>query len=163
MKYTNCVRATQQNTRGQESAQSSELETAHSHNDRKWNASVRTQPRKPNLKTWVPGSKHHAPTRNKVRRRESARLEHNRSRALTWKQDMTGVSGLCHKTMNNPRLKWQNPDMLPSNILYLTIFDKKFLKKTLMAILLSPIFNIWQYLTTNFPYISYLAIFDKMF
>ncbi len=58
--------------------------------------------KKTKLKTWVPGSKHHAPTRNKVRRRES--------RALTWKQDMTGVSGLCHKTMNNTRPKWQNPD-----------------------------------------------------
>ncbi len=39
----------------------------------------------------------------------SARLEHTQSRALTWKQDMTGVSGLCHKTMNNPR---QNPDSM---------------------------------------------------
>ncbi len=24
--------------------------------------------------------------------------------------DMMGVSGLCHKTMNNTRPKWQNPD-----------------------------------------------------
>ncbi len=61
------------------------------------------------LKTW----EHHAPTQNKARRRESARLEHTRSRVLTWKQDMTGVSGLCHKTMNNTRPKWQNPDTTP--------------------------------------------------
>ncbi len=26
---------------------------------------------------------------------------------------MTGVSGLCHKTMNNTRPKWQNPDTTP--------------------------------------------------
>ncbi len=57
---------------------------------------------KPKLKTWVPRSEHHAPTRNKARRRESTRLEHTQS-----EQDMTGVSGLCHKTMNNTRLKWQ--------------------------------------------------------
>ncbi len=40
----------------------------------------------PKLKTWVPGSKHHAPTWNKARRRESARHEHTRSHALTWKR-----------------------------------------------------------------------------
>ncbi len=44
---------------------------------------------KPKLKTWVPGSEHHAPT---------------------WNPDMMVVSGLCHKTMNNTRPKWQNPD-----------------------------------------------------
>jgi len=60
---------------------------------------------KPKLKTWVPGSEHHAPTWNKARRRE-------RERTHTWKQDMTGVSGLCNKTMNNTRPKWQNPDNL---------------------------------------------------
>ncbi len=65
---------------------------------------------KPKLKTWVPGSEHNAPTWNKAHRRESARFEHTRIRTLTWKQDMTGVSGLCHKNMNNTRPKWQNPD-----------------------------------------------------
>ncbi len=68
---------------------------------------------KPKLKTWVPGYEHHAPTWNKARRRESAQLEHTRSRAFTWNPDMTGVSGLCHKTMNNTRPKWQNPDTFP--------------------------------------------------
>ncbi len=43
-------------------------------------------------------SEYHAPTRNKARRRECARLEHTRSRTHTWKQDKTGVSGLYHKT-----------------------------------------------------------------
>ncbi len=56
---------------------------------------------RPKLKTWVPGSVHRAPTRNKARRGESA---------LAWNQDMTGVSGLCHKATNNTRPKWQNPD-----------------------------------------------------
>ncbi len=42
------LRATQQNTRGQECAVPSELETAHSHNDRKWSASVRTPSRDQN-------------------------------------------------------------------------------------------------------------------
>ncbi len=63
---------------------------------------------KPKLKTWMPGSEHHAPTRNKARRRENAGLE--LWALLTWNPDMTGVSGLCHKTMNNTRPKWQNPD-----------------------------------------------------
>ncbi len=40
---------------------------------------------------------------------ESAWLENTQSRALTWNPDMTGASGLCHKTMNNTRPKWQNP------------------------------------------------------
>ncbi len=40
------------------------------------------------LKIWVPGYEHHASTQNKARRRESH----------AWKQDMTGASGLCHKT-----------------------------------------------------------------
>ncbi len=44
----------------------------------------------PKLKTWVPGSKHHAPTWNKARRRESAWLEHTRSHALTWKRGHDG-------------------------------------------------------------------------
>ncbi len=34
-----------------------------------------------------------------------------RSRALTWKQDMTGESGLCYKTMNNTRPK-SNPETI---------------------------------------------------
>ncbi len=67
---------------------------------------------KPKLKTWLPGSEHHAPTWNKARRRESARLEHARSRMLTWKQNMIGVSGLCHKTMKNTRPRWQNSDIV---------------------------------------------------
>ncbi len=53
---------------------------------------------KPKLKTWVLGSEHYAPIRKKARRRESARLEHTRSHTLMWKQDITRVSGLCHKT-----------------------------------------------------------------
>ncbi len=55
-----------------------------------------------------------APTWNKALRRESARLEHTRSRALTHEnrsiRALSEVSGLCHKTMNNTRPKWQNPD-----------------------------------------------------
>ncbi len=46
-------------------------------------------------------------TKQGTQTRESARLEH------TWKQDMTGLSGLCHKTMNNTRPKWQNSDTTP--------------------------------------------------
>ncbi len=52
------------------------------------------------------GSEHHAPTRNKAHRRESARLEHTRSRALTYKQDMTEVTEpwkieyVTNKTLN---------------------------------------------------------------
>ncbi len=38
---------------------------------------------KPKVKTWVLGFEQHAPKRNKVRRRESTRLKHTRSRALT--------------------------------------------------------------------------------
>ncbi len=64
----------------------------------------------PKLKTWVPGSKHHAPTWNNTRRRESARLEHTRSRALTWKRGHDGSIRALSKTMNNTRPKWQNPD-----------------------------------------------------
>ncbi len=47
----------------------------------------------------------HAQTWNKARRQDSARLEHAPSRTLMWKQDMTGVLGHCHKTMNNTRPK----------------------------------------------------------
>ncbi len=50
------------------------------------------------------------PRSNMKCRWDSAWLERARSRMLTWKQDMTGVSGLCHKTMNNTRPKRQNPD-----------------------------------------------------
>ncbi len=85
-------------TCGQKSARPSELETPHTHTARQ-NAERECpiSDMKPKLKTWVPGSKHHAPTRNKAS-------------MLTWKQDMTGVSGLCHKPMNDTRPKWQNPD-----------------------------------------------------
>jgi len=48
-------------------------------------------------------------TRYADERKHTARAL-SKPRALTWKQDMTGVSGLCHKTTNNPRPKWQNPD-----------------------------------------------------
>ncbi len=80
------------------------------------------------LKTWVPGSKHYAPTRNKACRRDCARLEHARSRMLTWKQDMTGVSGLCHKTMHNTRPKWQNPDNLTLTLAFLFFIFRKLSK-----------------------------------
>ncbi len=65
---------------------------------RQWDTNVRTPDTKPKLKTWVPGSEHHAPTWNKARRWESAQIERAQSCTLTWKRDMTGVSGLCHKT-----------------------------------------------------------------
>ncbi len=57
-------------------------------------------------KTRVPG---YEQTCNRARRR-CARLEHTRNSALTRKQDKKGVLGLCHKTMNKTRPKWQNPD-----------------------------------------------------
>ncbi len=41
------------------------------------------------------------------RARDSSTLEAARSHE---NPDMMGVSGLCHKTMNNTRPKWQNPD-----------------------------------------------------
>ncbi len=52
------LHATQQNTRGQECAVPSELETAHSHNDRKWSASVRTPSRDRNSRheCWDPNT-----------------------------------------------------------------------------------------------------------
>ncbi len=100
-KNTNCVQHKTQHTWTEEYTAERTQDRTLTQQDRTWSTSVRTP--KPKLKTWVPGSEHHAPTRNKARRRESAC-------ALTWKQDMTGVSGLCHKTMNNTRLKWQNPD-----------------------------------------------------
>ncbi len=75
---------------------------------------------KPKLKTWVPGSQHHAPTRNKAHKRERARLEHTRSCALTWKQDMTGVSGLCHK----PWITLDRSDRTPTDLFtYLLVFQ----------------------------------------
>ncbi len=43
---------------------------------------------KPKLKTWVPGSEHHAPTWNKVRRRESALTHENR----TWREYQGSVT-----------------------------------------------------------------------
>ncbi len=112
-KNTNCVQHHTHNTRGQESARPSELEPHAQTMRQNMEREYPNPDTKPKLKTWVPGSEHHAPTQNKARRRESARLEHTRSRTLTWKQDMTGVSGLCHKTMNNTILKWQNPDTTP--------------------------------------------------
>ncbi len=104
MKYTSCMphstrhnmnarslikhemRATQNTTRGQKSTWPSKLETACSQNETEHGARVSG----PKLKTRVPGSEHHAPIRNKARRRESARLENTRSRALTLK---TGHDG----------------------------------------------------------------------
>ncbi len=64
----------------------------------------------PKLKTWVPESKHHAPHKTRYadeRARDSSILEAARSHE---NPDMMGVSGLCHKTTNNTRLKWQSPD-----------------------------------------------------
>ncbi len=53
----------------------------------------------------------HTMTENRARVSEPwHETENTWCRALTWKQDMAGVSGLCHKTMNNTRPKWQNPD-----------------------------------------------------
>ncbi len=107
---TNCVQHNK--TRGQECAVPSELETAHSHNDRKWSASVRTPSRDRNSKhecrdpnTTLQHETRHADERA----RDSSTLEAARSHENA---DM-GVSGLCHKTMNNTRPKWQNPDTTP--------------------------------------------------
>ncbi len=55
---------------------------AHTTRQNIWSASVQT-PTRPKLKTWMPGSEHHAQTRNKACRRESAQLEHTRSHTLT--------------------------------------------------------------------------------
>ncbi len=70
-----------------------------------------SEPRhEPKLKTWVPGSKYHAPHKTMYadkRARDSSTLEATCSHE---NPDMMGVSGLCHKTMNNTRPKWQNPD-----------------------------------------------------
>ncbi len=41
--------------------------------------------------------------------RERATRAHSKPRAHMKTADMMGVSGLCHKTMNNARPKWQNP------------------------------------------------------
>ncbi len=83
-KNTNCVQnhthTTHVDKRARGRANSSRTLTQW---DRTWSASVRTPTQDMRLKTWVPGSEHHAPTQNKARRRESARLEHTRSRALT--------------------------------------------------------------------------------
>ncbi len=91
----------------------SELETAHSHNHRKWSASVRTPSRDRNSKhecrdpnTTLQHETRHADERA----RDSSTLEAARSHENA---DMMGVSGLCHKTMNNTRPKWQNPDTTP--------------------------------------------------
>ncbi len=88
----------------------SELETAHSHNDRK-GARVSEPRHVTKTQEWVPGSKHHAlqhETRHADERaRDTSTLEATRSHENA---DMMWVSGLCHKTMNNTRPKWQNPD-----------------------------------------------------
>ncbi len=96
-----------ENTRGQECAVPSELETTHSHNDRKWSESVRT-PTRTETQDMSAGIQTPRSTQNNVRRRETTWLEHTRSSHEN--PDMTGVSGLCHKTMNDTRPKWQNPD-----------------------------------------------------
>ncbi len=75
------------------------------HNDRKWSASVRTPSRDRN-------SRHECRDPNttlqhETRHTDSSTLEAARSHENA---DMMGVSGLCHKTMNNTRPKWQNPD-----------------------------------------------------
>ncbi len=66
---------------------------------------------KPKLKTWVPGSEHHAPIRNKARRRErahgSSTLKAARScENRTWRE----CQGSVTKPMNDTRPKWQTPD-----------------------------------------------------
>ncbi len=63
--------------------------------------------------------------------RDRTSHSNTRSRVLTWNPDMTGVSGLCHKTMNNTRPKWQNPDIMViywnSNVNILIFWDTDFL------------------------------------
>ncbi len=93
---------TKHNARGQKSAQPSELETARSHNKTEHGARV-SKPR------------HETETQDMsagIRTPRSNTKQGTQTRARTWKQDMTGASGLCHKTMNNTRPKWQNPDNL---------------------------------------------------
>ncbi len=51
------------------------------------------------------------------RARDSSTLEAARSHE---NPDMMGVSGLCHKTMNNTRPKWQNPDTLTDHFIRYT-------------------------------------------
>ncbi len=91
-KNTNYVQ--QHKTRGQESAQPSEFERECLKPDTK-----------PKLKTWVPGSEHHAPTRNKACRWESAWLERTGSRTLTWKQDKS-VRTLTNWVYSMHYFKW---------------------------------------------------------
>ncbi len=115
-KNTNCMQ--QHKTRGQESAQPSEYERQCLKPDTKLK-----------LKTWVPGSEHHAPTRNKARRRESTWLERAGSRTLTWKQDKRGVSGLCHKTTN----KLDRSDRTLTNWVY----SMHYFKRTLFYLVIN--------------------------
>ncbi len=64
--------------------------------DGTWSASVQTQSRNQN-------SRHecrdpNATLQHETRHADERALEHTRSRTLTRKQDIMGVSGLCHKT-----------------------------------------------------------------
>ncbi len=105
---TNCVQHNK--THVDKSAQCRANSRPRTHNDRKWSASVRTPSRDRNWRhecrdpnTMLQHETRHADERA----RDSSTLEAARSHENA---DMMGVSGLCHKTMNNTRPKWQNPD-----------------------------------------------------
>ncbi len=89
----------------------SELETTHSHNETEHGAWV-SEPWH-ETETQDMSARIRTPRSNMKQGTQTREHEHTRSRALTWNPDMTGVSGLCHKTMNNTRPKWQNPDTFP--------------------------------------------------
>ncbi len=73
--------------------------------DRTWSVSVWTPTRDRN-------SRHECQDPFTALQHETKHAEERAhgSSALAWNQDMTGVSGLCHKAMNNTRPKWQDPD-----------------------------------------------------
>ncbi len=105
---TNCVQHNK--THVDKSARCRANSRPRTHNDRKWSASVRTPSRDRNSRhecrdpnTTLQHETRHADERA----RDSSTLEAARSHENA---DMMGVSGLCHKTMNNTRPKWQNPD-----------------------------------------------------
>ncbi len=105
---TNCVQHNK--THVDKSARCRANSRPRTHNDRKWSASVRTPSRDRNSRhecrdpnTTLQHETRHADERA----RDSSTLEAARSHENA---DIMGVSGLCHKTMNNTRPKWQNPD-----------------------------------------------------
>ncbi len=107
---TNCVQHNK--THVDKSARCRANSRPRTHNDRKWSASVRTPSRDRNSRHEYrdPNTTLQHETRHAGERvRDSSTLEAAR---LHENADMMGVSGLCHKTMNNTRPKWQNPDTL---------------------------------------------------